>query len=163
MSTPAPDSVLTLPRGTVGFERKVQVKPYETATASIHIQFEVDPENEANTVNAAKDAFFQAQAVVLEQLGIAFEYDKEKGVVKELLTAQFGPVTEVESAPPQNGSRPSARAAAASDDPRCPQCNGPMWDNRATKTNPKAPDFRCKDKVCGDDGGVIWPPKKGGR
>jgi hypothetical protein len=38
----------------------------------------------------------------------------------------------------------------------CPVCEGEMWDNRAKKTNPKAPDFRCKDKNCE---GVIWPPK----
>jgi hypothetical protein len=40
--------------------------------------------------------------------------------------------------------------------PKCPVCGGAMWDNRDTKTNPKAPDFKCKDKTCD---GVIWPPK----
>lgn len=38
----------------------------------------------------------------------------------------------------------------------CPVCDGPVWDNRETKKNPKAPDFKCKDKTCD---GVIWPPK----
>lgn len=38
----------------------------------------------------------------------------------------------------------------------CPVCDGPVWDNRETKKNPKAPDYRCKDKSCE---GVIWPPK----
>jgi len=38
-------------------------------------------------------------------------------------------------------------------DPSCPTCNGPMWDNREKKTNPKAPDFKCRDKNCQ---GVIW-------
>jgi hypothetical protein len=38
----------------------------------------------------------------------------------------------------------------------CPKCGGEMWDNREKKTNPKAPDFKCKDKDCD---GVIWPPK----
>lgn len=42
--------------------------------------------------------------------------------------------------------------------PTCPQCNGAMWDNREGKKNPKAPDFKCKDKACD---GVIWPPKAG--
>lgn len=32
-----------------------------------------------------------------------------------------------------------------------------MWDNRGKKTNPKAPDFKCRDRGCD---GVIWPPKK---
>jgi len=35
----------------------------------------------------------------------------------------------------------------------CPECGGAMWDNREKKTNPKAPDFKCKDKSCT---GVIW-------
>lgn len=32
----------------------------------------------------------------------------------------------------------------------CPQCGGPMWDNSLTKTNPKAPDYQCKDSTCVD-------------
>lgn len=40
--------------------------------------------------------------------------------------------------------------------PDCPRCNGPMWDNRVGKRNPKAPDFKCKDRECD---GVIWPPR----
>lgn len=40
----------------------------------------------------------------------------------------------------------------------CPKCSGPMWDNRVNKKNPKAPDWRCKDKGCD---GVVWPPKAG--
>lgn len=31
---------------------------------------------------------------------------------------------------------------------QCPVCKGDMWDNRGKKTNPKAPDFRCKDELC---------------
>jgi hypothetical protein len=27
------------------------------------------------------------------------------------------------------------------------------------KTNPKAPDFKCRNKECANNGGVIWPPK----
>jgi len=38
----------------------------------------------------------------------------------------------------------------------CPECSGPMWDNREKKTNPKAPDFKCRDKGCS---GVIWKYK----
>jgi hypothetical protein len=43
--------------------------------------------------------------------------------------------------------------AASGIDPSCPTCSGQMWDNREKKTNPKAPDFKCKDKNCQ---GVIW-------
>jgi hypothetical protein len=39
----------------------------------------------------------------------------------------------------------------------CPKCGaGNMWNNIATKTNPKAPDYKCRDRSCD---GVIWPPK----
>ena len=40
--------------------------------------------------------------------------------------------------------------------PNCPKCQGPMWDNRVGKRNPKAPDYKCKDRECD---GVIWPPR----
>jgi len=38
--------------------------------------------------------------------------------------------------------------------PACPKCSGRMWDNRASKRNPKAPDFKCRDRACD---GVLWP------
>lgn len=38
----------------------------------------------------------------------------------------------------------------------CPKCGGRMWDNRLDKKNPKAPDFKCRDRSCD---GVVWPPK----
>ena len=43
---------------------------------------------------------------------------------------------------------------------RCPKCDGRMWDNRATKRNPKAPDFKCRDRGCD---GVIWPSRDGAK
>jgi hypothetical protein len=38
--------------------------------------------------------------------------------------------------------------------PACPVCGGRMWDNRGRKTNPKAPDFKCRTPDCT---GRIWP------
>ncbi len=38
----------------------------------------------------------------------------------------------------------------------CPECGGKMWDNRLSKRNPRAPDFKCRDRRCD---GVIWPPR----
>jgi hypothetical protein len=38
----------------------------------------------------------------------------------------------------------------------CPKCGGRMWDNRLTKRNPKAPDYKCQNRSCD---GVVWPPK----
>ena len=43
--------------------------------------------------------------------------------------------------------------------PSCPKCGGRMWDNRLSKRNPKAPDFKCRDRSCD---GVIWPGRPGG-
>jgi hypothetical protein len=40
----------------------------------------------------------------------------------------------------------------------CPVCGNALWDNRETKKNPKAPDYKCRDKTCE---GVIWPLKPG--
>jgi hypothetical protein len=46
----------------------------------------------------------------------------------------------------------------ASDEPSCPKCGGRMWDNRLSKRNPKAPDYKCRNRSCD---GVIWPSKSG--
>ena len=42
--------------------------------------------------------------------------------------------------------------------PNCPSCGGRMWDNRLSKRNPRAPDFKCRDRSCD---GVIWPARNG--
>lgn len=40
----------------------------------------------------------------------------------------------------------------------CPDCGGPMWDNRTTKRSPKQPDWKCKDKDnCGK---AVWDKPK---
>ena len=51
---------------------------------------------------------------------------------------------------------PAATGPLASDEPSCPKCGGRMWDNRVSKRNPKAPDFKCRSRSCD---GVIWPPR----
>jgi hypothetical protein len=71
--------------------------------------------------------------------------------------------------PPRDASAPRTAAAPAGtpDDPPCPVCGGKMWDDRASKRNPRAPDFKCrnKPKYQGAPGcpGVIWPPRDGER
>ncbi|HEU4630859.1 MAG TPA: Rad52/Rad22 family DNA repair protein [Gemmatimonadaceae bacterium] len=47
-------------------------------------------------------------------------------------------------------------AARDAEVPSCPKCGGRMWDNRLSKRNPKAPDFKCRDRGCD---GVIWPAR----
>ena len=70
----------------------------------------------------------------------------------------------------KNGNSPEPAAEASSetstkrafaralDEESCPKCGGRMWDNRLTKRNPRAPDFKCRDRSCD---GVIWPAKPG--
>ena len=53
-----------------------------------------------------------------------------------------------------------ANGPLALDEPSCPKCGGRMWDNRLSKRNPKAPDYKCRNRSCD---GVIWPPKAGSR
>src|SRR5260221_5639742 len=56
-------------------------------------------------------------------------------------------------------------AADADGYPLCPICGGPMWDDRESKRNPRAPDFKCRNKPRGRGGpgceGVIWPSRDG--
>jgi hypothetical protein len=55
-------------------------------------------------------------------------------------------------------ARDVATGPLALDEVLCPKCGGRTWDNRLTKRNPKAPDYKCRDRSCD---GVIWPPKGG--
>ena len=67
--------------------------------------------------------------------------------------------------PPRDPNAGPAKPAGTADDPACPVCGGKMWDDRLSKRNPRAPDFKCrnKPKVMGGPGcpGVIWPPREG--
>ena len=58
-----------------------------------------------------------------------------------------------EPAPPAERTLDTMRTTV---EPSCPKCGGRVWDIRLTKRNPKAPDFKCRDRSCD---GVIWPPK----
>ena len=55
-----------------------------------------------------------------------------------------------------DGGTRQAAESVADDLPSCPKCGGRVWDNRVTKRNPKAPDFKCRDRACD---GVIWPSR----
>jgi len=62
-----------------------------------------------------------------------------------------------------NHPKPEAETTIGSgplalDEPSCPKCGGRMWDNRLSKRNSKAPDYKCRNRGCD---GVIWPPKPG--
>ncbi len=59
---------------------------------------------------------------------------------------------------PEPGTTEARADGAADETPDCPKCGGRMWDNRLTKRNPKAPDFKCRDRSCD---GVVWPARSG--
>jgi len=64
--------------------------------------------------------------------------------------------TSVAAEPAANGAPTLSLergVADATDVPACPVCSGRMWDNRVGKRNPKAPDFKCRDRRCD---GVVW-------
>ena len=56
----------------------------------------------------------------------------------------------------ETASLPFTRGLIATDVPPCPKCGGRMWDNRIGKRNPRAPDFKCRDRSCD---GVVWPAR----
>jgi len=60
---------------------------------------------------------------------------------------------------------PEPSGAVAPGMPPRPICGGPMWDDRTSKRNPRAPDFKCRNKPKERGGpgceGVIWPPRDG--
>jgi len=69
---------------------------------------------------------------------------------------QSAAATAKEAAPVDLPAEAVVLEAAGS--PTCPKCGGRMWDNRLSKRNPKAPDFKCRDRSCD---GVIWPARPG--
>jgi hypothetical protein len=112
----------------------------------------------------------------LEDPAVVYQRRQARAAAKERLKAENGAVGNGHAAQNGNGaaedreahepSAPPAGEPAASqgplalDEPSCPKCGGRMWDNRLSKRNPKAPDYKCRSRSCD---GVIWPPKPGER
>src|SRR5678816_1073489 len=64
------------------------------------------------------------------------------------------PASPSRSSTAEDADAESAAGSRALDEPSCPKCGGRMWDNRMSKRNPKAPDYKCRNRSCD---GVIWP------
>lgn len=112
MPTVKTDTPIVTPlSATVGFNRKVSVRPYESAEASIFMQTEIDLNDSETTMANLKQSMMQCKALVFEELGLEFEVT-EGGIVRELLEAKFGNVTEVTSAAPTPA--PAACASSSS-------------------------------------------------
>lgn len=59
--------------------------------------------------------------------------------------------------PVASETRQTIPLPTSADNPACPKCGGAMWDNRLSKRNAKAPDFKCRNRSCS---GVVWPGRR---
>ena len=89
----------------------------------------------------------------LEDPGVVYarRYGPANGA--SLTTTGNGEPPKQQAAKPAPASKPKAPSEGT---PACPKCGGKVWDNRTRKKNPKAPDYKCRDRSCD---GVIWPPR----
>jgi hypothetical protein len=134
MATAKTDTPIVTPlNATVGFNRKVSVRPYESAEASIFMQTEIDLNDSEATMANLKQAMMQCKALVFEELGLEFQVT-EGGIVRELLEAKFGNVTEVTSTAPKAVAAPAAAPAAAAS----PTSDTPPYASMTKDTNEKA-------------------------
>jgi hypothetical protein len=135
MATAKTDQPIITPlTATVGFNRKVSVRPYESAEASIFMQTEIDLNDSETTMANLKQAMMQCKALVFEELGLEFEVT-EGGIVRELLEAKFGNVTEVTSSAPKTVAAPAAAPVAA---PTASTSDTPPYASMTKDTNEKA-------------------------
>jgi len=71
-----------------------------------------------------------------------------------LLTSGYTPDAGPSRGPDVGGVPAPAQPAAKPQGVLCGLCDGPTWDNRTNKRNPKGPDYTCKAKeTCG---GRAW-------
>lgn len=82
--------------------------------------------------------------------------DPAEAYLRRIARTNVGVAREVPVATAADGEEKEVLGPLASDEPSCPKCGGRMWDNRLSKRNPKAPDFKCRSRSCD---GVIWPPR----
>ena len=135
MATAKTDQPIVTPlTATVGFNRKVSVRPYESAEASIFMQTEIDLNDSDATMANLKQAMMQCKALVFEELGLEFQVT-EGGIVRELLEAKFGNVTEVTSTAPAAAPAPTAAPVAA---PTAPSSDTPPYASMTKDANEKA-------------------------
>ena len=136
---------MTAALGTVEYSRTVKVRDYESAKATVAIQFEIPAVNGDATAHgqqilaAAQTAMFQAKTLVFDELGIEFNVD-EGGVIREAIRSTFGQVTEVSApAAPMPVAAPPAAITATSTPTvsAMPPFNGRTQDDDEKRANAK--------------------------
>jgi len=150
-------------KGTVTFERKVNLGSYESCTAAMFVQFDyASNTSESELIQKGRDAFFVAKSVVFEQLGIDAVLE-DSGIVVELVKQSFpGTTAEVVAGAPITPVDPvAADGTTVSADPPADKTALKAWalarfashpqeffDNRPKKAageyNPKSPDLKHK-------------------
>ena len=104
---------------------------------------------------AATDAFKRAAV----RFGIAHElYAYEQNWVQVDGDGKFAkPVEDPADAYARRAAPPADASPMVAGEPSCPRCGGRMWDNRLSKRNPKAPDYKCRSRACD---GAVWPERR---
>jgi len=105
--------------------------------------------------SASTDAFKRAAV----RFGIAHElYAYEQNWVEMDGDGKYArPLEDPQVAYARRYGRPAPSSSLTDVDVvSCPKCGGRMWDNRLTKRNSRAPDYKCQNRSCD---GVIWPPR----
>lgn len=157
---------------TLTYSRTVQVTQYEPATVSATMEA-VLPDNCTleEAMGVYENEMQLVKAAVLSQQGLPFELSPNERIIQEVFgetqlvgqapaPAQLPPPTQMP--PPAAGqfqAPPPAAAPAAAGPPTRTKTPSPAddpwwdmlvanpagwWDNRPTKTNPNAPDFKLK-------------------
>lgn len=101
---------------------------------------------------AYKMAITDALGTAMKMLGVAADIYRGSYDGSKYSKPESKPETKPAAKPAQE-TTPTTTALT------CPKCSGAAWDNRGKKTNPKAPDAKCRDKNCD---GVIWHIKEQG-
>jgi hypothetical protein len=86
--------------------------------------------------------------------GDSFKWDPPALPAWALPNGESAPAPAPRAAPAPAPAPTANPQSAPQEDVPCPDCQGKTWDNREGKKNPKAPDFKCRDKECE---GVWWP------
>lgn len=138
------EQIVEAPRATVYYERKVGLPEYGNVVAGIHIQVPTSPGDDLEQIASnAKAAFFDAKALVYQELGIVSALTEEN-ILVEKAARQLGAVSVNDAAAP---ARSDHTAGSNSKDALWEdlQNNPKNWyDNRVDKKNPKGPDFKQK-------------------
>ncbi len=83
-----------------------------------------------------------------------YEAKQAGGKGAPVTLAQATKILDLE--PVREAATAKPAAAPTGDVPACKKCGGPCWDNRNSKTKDTQPDFKCRDKACGE---AIWLKK----